>query len=283
MVTKGTASRVTKRVSKALTADGASGGSAYVVADSDAASYITAVETADGQSLEDGVKQAIDEFVQGCKSDGIWSDMTDVVLLAGARTLDGILVPLKGTAPTNNNFVSGDYSRTGGLTGNGSTKYLATNTLDSDYPQNDYHQACWVSTLGTAGDEMSVSAANTVADSIARTTSGLFRLRSNNLSHTHSQTALAGLIGFSRSNSTAGIARMSGVSDAVTQASASPDVDIPRYVFGISSSTTIGVTGTVGNFYDGQIAFYSLGTNLSLASLDSRVGTLLTDIGLALA
>jgi len=41
--------------------------------DPDAAAYITAVETADGQALEEKVKIAIDNFVLGCKADGIWS------------------------------------------------------------------------------------------------------------------------------------------------------------------------------------------------------------------
>jgi hypothetical protein len=35
--------------------------------DTDAAAYITAVETADGQALEEKTKIAIDNFVLGCK------------------------------------------------------------------------------------------------------------------------------------------------------------------------------------------------------------------------
>ena len=40
--------------------------------DADALAYITAVETADGQALEEKTKIAIDNFVLGCKADGIW-------------------------------------------------------------------------------------------------------------------------------------------------------------------------------------------------------------------
>ena len=72
--------------------------------DSDAAAYITAVETADGQALEEKVKIAIDNFVLGCKADGIWSAIKASCILAGARTTNGALVPLVGTAPTLNNF-----------------------------------------------------------------------------------------------------------------------------------------------------------------------------------
>ena len=41
--------------------------------DSDASTYIDAVETTDGQVLETGVRIAINEFVLGCKQDGIWT------------------------------------------------------------------------------------------------------------------------------------------------------------------------------------------------------------------
>ena len=74
--------------------------------DTDAGNYIQAVEAADGQALEAATRQAINNFVVGCKQDGIWSAIKASCILAGARTLNGALVPLVGTAPTNNNFVS---------------------------------------------------------------------------------------------------------------------------------------------------------------------------------
>ena len=95
--------------------------------DADAQDYITRVETADGAALEEGVKTAINNFVVGCKADGIWTAIKASCILAGARTLAGALVPLVGPAPTNFNFVSDDYNRKTGLVGNGSTKYLNTN------------------------------------------------------------------------------------------------------------------------------------------------------------
>lgn len=95
--------------------------------DPDAAAYIAAVEQADNQALEAGVKAAIDAFVRGCKADGIWNAIKASCILAGARTLLGALVPLKGTAPTSFNFVAGDYDRKTGLVGNGTNKYLDSN------------------------------------------------------------------------------------------------------------------------------------------------------------
>ena len=72
---------------------GMGGGVAY---DTDAAAYITAVETADGQALETAVADAINAFVVGCKADGIWDAIKASCIMAGARTLNGALVPLVG-------------------------------------------------------------------------------------------------------------------------------------------------------------------------------------------
>jgi hypothetical protein len=66
--------------------------------DADAAAYIAAVEAADGQALEAGVRWNIDQFVRGCKADGIWTAIKASCILSGARTLSGALVPLVGSA-----------------------------------------------------------------------------------------------------------------------------------------------------------------------------------------
>lgn len=95
--------------------------------------YVAAVEAQDGQALEPAVVTALDAFVVGCKADNIWNAIKASCILAGARTLNGALVPLVGAAPTNFNFVSGDYDRKTGLVGNGTTKYLNSNHKISQY------------------------------------------------------------------------------------------------------------------------------------------------------
>jgi hypothetical protein len=79
--------------------------------DPDAAAYLRAVEAADGQALETPVKRAVDDFIKGCKADGIWDAIKASCILCGARTLPGALVPLVGTAPSNLNFLPEDYNR----------------------------------------------------------------------------------------------------------------------------------------------------------------------------
>jgi hypothetical protein len=107
--------------------------------DPDAAAYLRAVEAADGQALETPVKRAVDDFFRGTKADGTFSALKAACILCGARTLAGALVPLAGTAPTNNNFVDADYNRETGLVGNGSTKYLDSNRAENADPQMTMH------------------------------------------------------------------------------------------------------------------------------------------------
>jgi hypothetical protein len=107
--------------------------------DPDAQAYLQAVEAADGQALEFEVARAIDNFVLGCKADGIWNAIKASCILAGARTRLGALTPLVGTAPTSFNFVDGDYNRKTGLVGDGSTKYLDSNRNNNADPQDSKH------------------------------------------------------------------------------------------------------------------------------------------------
>jgi hypothetical protein len=106
---------------------------AYVNCDPNAATWIISVGIADGQQLELGVKVAASNWVRSYKStpsliSGVtqWQALQHAALYCAARTLAGVAVPIKGTAPVLNNFVSGDYNRKTGLIGNASTKFIAT-------------------------------------------------------------------------------------------------------------------------------------------------------------
>jgi hypothetical protein len=114
--------------------------------DEDAGNYIQAVETADAQALEPATRKAINNFVIGCKQDGIWTAIKASCILAGARTRLGALTPLAGTAPTSFNFVDGDYNRKTGLVGDGSSKYLNSNRSMQSDPANNQHVSVYLST-----------------------------------------------------------------------------------------------------------------------------------------
>lgn len=143
--------------------------------DSDAASYITAVESADNQALESGIKEAINEFVVGCKVRGIWDAIKSCCLLCGARTLNGAIVPLKGSAPILTDFV-GDYNRETGLRRtSGSFNINRNNNAD---PADNKHVAIYPTSLDY-GSSVSNFRALLTASTAAGSTS--FALNSSGL------------------------------------------------------------------------------------------------------
>jgi len=247
--------------------------------DPDAAAYITAVETADGQALEEKVKIAIDNFVLGCKADGVWSAIKASCILAGARTLNGALVPLVGTAPTNYNFVSGDYNRETGLVGDG-TKYLDANRNNNADPQNSNHHSVYVSeadSFGTARSYIDAGGTGAGASNIGRSTTVAYlylRNRCNTAGNLESGSA-TGLIATNRSIEDSYIVRANGTNTTITQASQTP-ADSVVLLFGRPSG------GGATNITNARLAFYSIGESLDLALLDARVTDLINAIGVAI-
>jgi hypothetical protein len=238
--------------------------------DADAIAYVSAVETADGQPLELGVAKAINDFVVGCKLDGIWSAIKASCILAGARTLSGALVPLVGTAPTNFNFVSGDYDRKTGLVGDGSTKYLNLSRASNADPTDNCHYSLWASSIGSVERGLMSPIDNTNTLIYRQSTSALFRLRTGTPVVGLGPPA-TGLWGMSRSSSASFLARMGGATGGATAASSAPS----------SSEMTLYRRGT-GSHADARLAFYSIGESLDLAALDTRVSALITAIGAAI-
>jgi len=244
--------------------------------DADATAYISAIETADGQPLESAVKTAINNFVVGCKSDGIWSAIKASCILAGARTLSGALVPLVGAAPTNNNFVSGDYNRETGLKGNGSTKYLNSNRANNADPQNSNHNAVYV-TEAITGSRAYISAdtgSGTGRNNIYKD-AGQNRFLNLNRSSTYASLAVGsalstGLIATNRSVSTNAVFRVAGTQYTFGGASQAPN---SLHVMVYRSST---------NNSNARLSFYSIGESLDLAALDTRVSTLMTALAAAI-
>jgi hypothetical protein len=258
-------------------------------ADAEADAYIAAVEVADSQALEPGVKFAIKNFVLCCKQDGIWDAIKASCILAGARTLNGALVPLVGTAPTNvnNNFVSGDYNRKTGLVGNGSTKYLNSNRAGDSDPQNNAHLAVQITAIalgnpGFAPYYISSGAAGAGAKGLFRAYSPPRLIQhgvlptSNNATAAGNTTPASGLRGYSRTGATAFVFRNEGANNAGTTASQTPSSD-STFVFARNNGSN-----SPERYSSARLAFYSIGESLNLALLDARVTDLINAIGAAI-
>ena len=244
--------------------------------DPDAQAYIDAVELEDGQALEVGVKDAINDFVVGCKSDGIWSALKASCILAGARTLDGALVPLVGSSPTSNNFVSGDYDRESGLIGNGTTKYINSNRNNNTDPQDNQHLAVYITSVSINDRAIIGTSPTTGTSSIIARAGGLnrynVRSRRQTVGATPSGSALSGgFAGISRNASASFIARGDSNNTTISGTSETPQNQLV-HVFAANAAT----------IYAGRLSFYSIGESLDLALLDTRVSSLMTDLAAAI-
>jgi hypothetical protein len=243
--------------------------------DPDAAVYVAAVEAADGQSLETATKVAIHSFVKGCKNDGIWPAIKASCILAGARTLAGALVPLAGAAPTNNNFVSGDYNRKTGLVGDGSTKYLDSNRNNDADPQNNRHFSVYVSTAPTGTFGAHIGAIAATGSSYMYKDGANVRTSLSSTGENIIGSSTTGFIAASRNLSASYTARIAIASATVARASAAPG-SASYYLFRVDRAS--------GDFLwsNGRLAFYSIGESLDLALLDTRVTDLINAFAAAI-
>jgi hypothetical protein len=271
------------RSQTSVTIGGSAGGSGIVIVryprieatdfdDPDVVSYLNAVQTADGAALEPAVRTAIADFIVGCKADGIWDAIQASCILAGARTLAGALVPLVGTAPTNNNFVGGDYDREAGLVGDGSTKYLDSNRANDDDPQDDKHISVYRSVAATNDAGLIGSNGTTTGHSHIYTGFGNFIFRMNaatSATQSLSVNTGAAFLGASRDAAASFGYRIGGTGYTATVTSQTPNGNNIR-VFETGGKT------------DARIAFYSVGESLDLSALDTRVSALMTAIGAAI-
>jgi len=246
------------------------------VSDPDAQAYLRAVEQADNQGpLEQGVQQAVNQFVIGCKSDGIWNAIKASCILAGARTLEGALVPLVGTAPTNVGglFVSGDYNRKTGLGQQGdNSKWLDTNyASNADSRQNDNHQAFYNTAI--SGQLFVLGNINSTGG-ITIASQRLFR-NMNDTFQGATRTAVANtMYATSRNSSSSYTALSAGLLETFTQSSETPDSG-NLGLFRLSGTTTLPSKNL-------RVSFYSAGNALDLALLDARVTALINAFGVAI-
>jgi hypothetical protein len=243
--------------------------------DLDAWDYIYRVQAADGQDLEDSVIAAMLKFVIGCKTDGIWDAIKASCVMAGARTLNGALVPLKGTAPTNVNFQSTDYNRKTGLKGDGATKYLNSNRNNNADPQNSKHlyvrgTTDTITSTGTAYFIGASSGSQIIYGGGGGATL-YFRANYSTDATIGGNTQLPKSIGVSRSSATQVDAFLNGATVVRNSNSATP-FNGNIFVF----------NGGTSNYIDARIAFYSIGEAIQLSTLDSRISTLMTDLNTAI-
>jgi hypothetical protein len=228
---------------------------------------------------------AIDSFIVGCKTDGTWDAIKASCIMAGWNNLSGALVPLKGTAPTNFNFVSGDYNRKTGLVGDGSTKYLDSNRNNNADPQNSKHVSVYATSKNTETSVRAYIAVLQVSPAgSAQALSGISASKLSSRLNTTATTASSGnlhasngLFGLSRSTATTYEARGSATTEVIT-ASSSTAANGNLFVFARNELALSGID----IYADARLAFYSIGESLDLALLDTRVTALVNAFAAAI-
>ena len=243
--------------------------------DEDAGNYIQAVEAADAQALEPATRKAINNFVIGCKQDGIWTAIKASCILSGARTLAGALVPLVGTAPTPFNFVDANYNRKTGLMGDGSTKYLNSNRNNNADPQNSQHLSVYVTEQSSPtgsinnpylGTNWGLPGSSVVGRSGTTARLMYAEMRYGTAFLITAASATTGFFGASISSSSTFSVRYSG-----TPASQSSTSVTPR-----NENINVFRNGGGSVYSANRLVFYSIGESLDLALLDARVTELIT-------
>lgn len=243
-----------------------------LIDDPDANAYLARVQSADGQLLEPSVRFAVNNFIKGCKADGIWSAIKACCILAGARTLAGALVPLVGPAPTNFSFVSVDYNRKIGLMGDGSTKYLLSNILNTSLNAQNHSFTAYVNALpSTTSGLIDLGRGEAGATGI-HFASGNFVFRSANETF-FNRNAVAGFVGLTRNSSASFTSRRESTnqSHTVSPGNLRPgNVTLYRFSEGIQL------------YANARLSFYSIGEALDLALLDARVTALINAFAAAI-
>lgn len=252
---------------------------------------VTAADVSAGntQGLDLGVTDAFNTTLQAMVGDGSLGVSNNVLAQAaslikascfmqGARTLSGALVPLAADmpAPTNFNFVAGDYDRRTGLVGNGSTKHLNGNYAISSTLSSNTHVSVFVSAVPTiASSLIEAFVLNGSVTGIYRDTSSASSFYSCWTSSNYSGPSLSNgtLAGVSRDNGTTMVVRSNNTSQTLSRAVAAtlPASHTP-FIFARNSN------GNPALRTNARLAFYSMGEFIDLAILDARIAALSTAI-----
>lgn len=240
--------------------------------------YIAAVEGVDGdnQQLETGVLGPMVKFAN-------WRIPLGgaCCLMAGARTLEGALVPMVGPTPVATNFISDDYNRLQGLAGvNNGGKFISTDYAIDTARQDDHHAAIRLSIPPVAAFRayMSDGAAN------AAGATGLFGLNPGTDCRVYS--ALSGgavsVAGFMSVVGLKGVSRNSSAEYVYTDGAA-------ETTFVRASGTPPGLVMAVFDFTGGSnssdagISMYSVGPFIDMTTFRLMSNALSADLTTALA
>jgi hypothetical protein len=246
----------------------------------EAAAWIAGVEAADGEALETGVRDAVDTFVAGCKTDGNFSKLWSCGIFRGPRTLAGLLHPLVGAVPDNTGFVLGDYVRDQGLAGNASSKRLLLPIAHQGLPQNSIHESVFVDTASSGSGQVMIGAGGSSLSftEIQRAASNITFYGRAGSADTMGGATDTGFMGLSRGSSGSFSGRVAGTTTSFTRTSVSSRSEFADRICLFAEN----YQDTFAAFTDARLGFYSAGLDLNLTTFGPRVETLMSSIAAAI-
>ena len=224
----------------------------------------------------------------------MWNYISNCCILAGARTLNGALVPLKGTAPTNYNFTSGDYDRYWGLKGNASDKYLNLNINNTAELATNKHMSVYITEYPGLPNRIMIGNYYSVDSSPLTNGSSYIGMNMTNTGYRyHMQIGVGGIAWYSEAApGTIGFKAVSQNS-AYRWVMITPDNDGTSQGTGggvplVSANTYLFAGADISNsnapvyFADNRISFFSIGKNLQTTTYDNNNNTIFVNRMLAL-
>jgi len=237
----------------------------------EAANYFSRLANA-GDSTFLAYRQPLANYIDSLVALGgaYWDDMLSAASFVGVG-IQGVTVPLRDgmTVPTNNNFVAGDLNQLTGLKGDASTKYLNTGVNEGSLSINDSSISVYLTTDRDVTTTSSYIGGNIGSFAIIDNATG-FRSRHMSLSlkTNGTSTAIGGIIGISRDNSSDYDWRdvdANGTNIDPSTAQGNSDVEV--------------FASNGGNFLcSARLATYHAGAALDLATLEGLQDTLITEI-----
>jgi hypothetical protein len=215
-----------------------------------------------GNEPTEPYKQAISDYVEEIKAiPGFWDDIIQLVVMAGATTINGACIAIKGNNLTPISMVNTDVNIKTGVKGNGTNKYFQTGY---GFPitgtsQNDFHCYACV-TEGSSLTTRSLFGRGTIAiGSNAWILNTPGSSRANNEAADSGGVGGTGGFGLSRASSTAYTRMYNGNVSTVTRNSGSPP-DASLYVLARGFGTT------PQNFSNARILIWAMGPAVTLTN-----------------
>ena len=217
---------------------------------------------------------AVNNYVLALKAiSGHWDTITQFVVSAGATTINGGCIALKGPNLTPVNMDNSNVTLKGGIGGNGTDEYLDTTFVQSDFSRDNIHAYGYFTDAGNAAIETLWGSRSTNTGAfVMRRTATTYVLRCHSgTADTVSTTPAAGELGMSRSASGSYTRLILGSSATITRASDAPS---GRKLYLLASSGN--TVDTPESFSAGRMLVWAIGTANTIGNYTTATADFVT-------